>query len=328
MTTNFTEKNRTYYSCELCDFISCDKKDYGRHILTAKHVSRVVIQQNTTVLQPFLRKKPHRGSFTCECGKTYAYRASLYNHKKKCTNDAANDDANSESDTPNNEMVLHDNITDDPKTYKELVIKLLEEHAKKDALNEKLTGIIEEQNKQISNLIPKVGNGNNTYIQNNKFNIQIFLNEKCKDAISMNDFIKSIDVTIPNLLTTLDKGLPDGITNIFIENINKLPLCERPLHCTDPKRETLYIKNDTWEKDDDKTKIKDAIKQVSMKQTKNVQKWNDANPDFMEDPKLQETFIKLVQAATGDVTTKNDKIINNLCKKVYINEKTVIEECG
>ena len=121
-----------------------------------------------------------------------------------------------------------------------------------------LKNLLIKQQDQIGELIPKVGN-NNTNIKQ-RFNVNIFLNEQCKDAINMHDFIKQIEVSLDNLLTTRDKGLSEGISNVFIENMNKLSLYERPLHCTDLKRETLYIKdNNVWEKDGDKSRIKSSI---------------------------------------------------------------------
>ena len=158
-----------------------------------------------------------------------------------------------------------------------------------------------------------------------KFNINIFLNEKCKDAITMTDFIKSIEISISNLLITKDKGLTDGITNIFVENMNKLPIYKRPLHCTDIKRETLYIKNDKWEKDDYKVKIKEAIKNVSILQTKNIKKYKESKPNCMSNDKEREEYLSIIKNTTDKIDGNDDKIINNLCKNVYINDKTTIE---
>ena len=128
------------------------------------------------------------------------------------------------------------------------------------------------QQKQLGDMVPKIGNNitnNNTANIKQKFNINIFLNEQCKDAINMNDFIKQIQLTLDNLDFTKNNGLTEGLSNIFIENMNKLSLYERPLHCTDNKRETLYIKdNDSWEKDKNKNKIKEAIKSLKKLDTR------------------------------------------------------------
>lgn len=139
----------------------------------------------------------------------------------------------------------------------------------------------------------------------------------------MDAFIKSIEVSLSNLLLTKDKGLADGISNIFIENMSKLSLYERPVHCTDAKRETLYIKNDTWEKDENKTMIKDAIQKVSKKQTQNITKFKEEHPDFMENQKAKDDFIEIVKATTECVDSKTDKVIRNICKVTQLNEKLI-----
>jgi hypothetical protein len=195
--------------------------------------------------------------------------------------------------------------------------------------NKMLTSIVVEQQKQISNKTTNSHNKNNTNSTNcnNKFNIQLFLNEQCKDAISIEKFIEDIQISIQNLLVTKDKGLAEGISNIFIENMNKLPITQRPLHCTDVKRETLYIKNqEKWEKDDDnKKKIKSAIKSVSIKQTKNLVLYKKDKPNFMNNRKEQEDFIHIVNNTTASVDDKEEKVIKIICKNVYINEDNIHE---
>ena len=120
----------------------------------------------------------------------------------------------------------------------------------------------------------------------------MFLNEKCKDAININDFVKSIEISLEQLNFTKNKGLTEGLSNAIVENMNKLSLYERPLHCTDIKRETLYIKDDNkWEKNDSKDKLKKAIKKASSKNYEALNKWIKENPDYMEDEN-KKTFCK------------------------------------
>ena len=180
-----------------------------------------------------------------------------------------------------------------------------------------------ELKKQIGDLIPKIGNTNNTINNiNQKFNIQIFLNEQCKDAINMNDFIKSIEISLEHLDVTKNSGLANGLSNAIIENMNKLSLYERPLHCTDIKRETLYIKdNDSWEKDKSKEKIKKAIKNISNKQYKALKEWTEINPDFNNDDNKQEFFAKTLSVIGKDIDNVDDKIIKNICNKIYVKDK-------
>ena len=176
-----------------------------------------------------------------------------------------------------------------------------------------------KQSQQISELIPKVGNNNNNTINNkNKFNINVFLNEKCKDALSLDEFIDKIEVSMKNLLTTKEKGQAEGISNIIMENMSKLSLYERPLHCTDKKRETLYVKNNEWEKDDSKEHINKALKKVESKQLKNLNLWLEEHPNYMNNPIEQEEFAKLMSECGKSIDDGREKIIKKLCDNVYI----------
>jgi hypothetical protein len=230
--------------------------------------------------------------YRCICDKEYIYSSSLSKHKKTCK-----------------EIIKTDITTD-------MVLKILEQ-------NKQLSDIIVNQNKQMNEIIPKIGNTNNTINNNQKLNINIFLNEKCKDAMSMDNFLKTIEVSLSNLLVTKEKGLAEGITNIIVENMNKLPINQRPIHCTDVKRETIYIKNETWEKDENKEKTKEAIKKISCIQTKNIKKWTEANPNYMEKEKLKDEYIYLIKHISDDVKEKEEKIIKNICKNSYINDKLI-----
>lgn len=286
------QKTQKYF-CENCDYNTCNKTDFSRHLSTDKHQVSLNDSKKTAKTAKNAKKQKNHDIFKCICGKIYKYDSGLYRHKNKCNFI---------------ETQLVENETVD---YKELFLKLIEQ-------NNKLTTTI-------TDLIPKVATitNNTTNNINNKFNIQIFLNEQCKNAISMDEFIKQIEISVSNLLITKDKGLADGISNIFIENMNKLPIHERPLHCTDIKRETLYIKNDTWEKDDKKEMIKDAIQKVSKKQSQNITKFKEEKPKFMENQKDKDDFIEIVKTSTDNIVDKEDKVIKTLCKNVYINEKMI-----
>ena len=179
-------------------------------------------------------------------------------------------------------------------------------------------------------MIPNMGNNNNNNNNNtinnkNKFNINVFLNEKYKDALSMDEFIEKIEISMKNLLTTKEKGQINGISNIIIENMNKLSLYERPLHCTDKKRETLYVKNNEWEKDDNKEHINKALKKVESKQLKNLNVWLETHPNYMNNHIEQEEFAKLMSECGKSVEEGREKIIKNICDNVYIEKQNNIE---
>jgi hypothetical protein len=175
--------------------------------------------------------------------------------------------------------------------------------------------------KTITEMAPLIGNNNNNTSNTNNFNISIFLNEKCKDAISMDKFIQGIEISMKNLLTTKDKGLAEGISNIFIENMNKLSLHERPLHCTDTKRETLYIKNDEWEKDNDNKQIKEKMRDVAQKQVRSLNKWTGEHPNYMNVSHLQDEYTKLVQGISDTLDQNEGKVLKKVCDNVYLSDK-------
>jgi hypothetical protein len=192
--------------------------------------------------------------------------------------------------------------------------------------NKEMRNMMVEQQKTIGELIPKVGNNNSTTNNTNntinqKFNINVFLNEQCKDAINMSDFIRNIEISLEQLDFTKTNGLEKGLTHAIMENMNKLSLYERPMHCTDTKRETIYIKdNDTWEKDKDKSKIKHVIKKASNKNYTALNNWTKENPNFMEDDSKQMFYAKAMSKLGKPLDGIDDKIVKNLCNKTQIKE--------
>jgi hypothetical protein len=303
------------YSCIGCNYDTYIKCNYIKHLKTQRHLISSDKSFNNV-----------KKIYECDCGNVYKHRQSLNAHKKKCFGNNCDNYIDKELIMKlveqNSDLIGKNNNLID--TNNNLTTQITEQ-------NKMLTSIVVEQQKQISNKTTNSHNKINTNTNtnstncNNKFNIQLFLNEQCKDAISIEKFIEDIQISIQNLLVTKDKGLAEGISNIFIENMNKLPITQRPLHCTDVKRETLYIKNqEKWEKDDDnKKKIKSAIKSVSIKQTKNLVLYKKDKPNFMNNRKEQEDFIHIVNNTTASVDDKEEKVIKNICKNVYINEDSI-----
>lgn len=297
-------KKYVSYECKNCDFITTNKKDYNRHIHTNKHKRIHDMEYDKKI------PKISPTEFTCKCGKVYKHMTNLSRHKRTCEFLHKKEE--------NQEEISED--LEKPSENKNELIELL--ITQNNQLQELLIKQSQEYQKQLIELIPKLGNNNNNTINsNNKVDINIFLNEKCKDAMSMDEFIKKIDVSLSNLLVSKDKGLVEGITNLFIENIKKLSLHERPLHCTDVKRETLYIKNDTWEKDDQKVHIRDAIKKISIKQSKSINKFKEAKPDYLTNDKDKEDFIGIVKSVTDTLEDKEEKVIKHLCKNVHLTQE-------
>ena len=310
-----SQKNINNFFCEKCNYKTCNKKDFNKHLLTQKHKNK----DNDNNYQ-----KSH--FYICEkCNKSYLYLSGLSRHKKKCTfielNNNNNNNENGiitleKNDNSNNQLILSNDA----------IIKLINDNNElKNVIVEQQTQLgkqqeqLGKQQEQISELIPKVGNNNNT--QNNKFNIQVFLNEKCKDAINMTDFVKSIHVSIEQLDFTKNNGLANGLSKTIMDNMNKLSIFERPMHCTDVKRETLYIKDENeWTKDASKEKIKKAIKKASGKNYNALQDWKNKNPDFLKNDSKTDYFTKTITTIGKPTESIDTKVIKNLCKETYIKD--------
>lgn len=270
--------------------------------------------------------------WACICGKEYKYDSGYYRHKKKC-NYIGIEKEEMKEQIKESIMVKDGTDTID---YKNMFIKIIEENKDmKDLLimqqkqayvqQQQMVELVTNQQKQMSEILPKIGNNNNTITTTNttknKFNLKIFLNETCKDAITMTEFINRFEISMQNIILLKDKGLIESVTQAFIENMNKLSITERPIHCTDKKRDRLYIKNDTWELDEDNKQMKIILKKLNHKQLQETEKWTDANPDFMTEDNLQDEFVRLIGNCTTSFEGKEDKIIRNICEHVYLNEK-------
>ena len=307
MTTEKSQKSQTSYVCGNCNYFTINKNDYYKHLSTRKHLH--TITHNVPAINI-----ASKTVFTCECSKTYPYRASLYNHKKKCQFIKEKEKEKQEQPTENIIIDKDENSMD----YKDMFLTLINEN--------------KELRQLITKLIPNVGNNNNSHnTVNNKqrFNINLFLNEKCKDALTMNQFMDQIKVTIEDLMYTKNKGISAGVSNLFIKNMNKLSLYERPIHCTDTKRETVYIKSEStdgdtngqWEKDTEQGKLNRAIGDMTFVQSKNLKLYTDANPDWMENDNKKNEYVLMMRECMDDIKKDNrrDKVVKKLCNMVYIN---------
>ncbi len=310
MDTN-NSQNDTYNSpnllnnlyCKKCNYYAKRKSDLHKHFKSKKH--------NDT------SNDTQKLSYPCVCGKTYRFHSGYYRHKKTCNYQEVCQEIK-ENETNELGSNIEEQMKNlDSSDYRSMLMLMIKEN--------------NEMRKQMFDIIPKIGNNNttnnNSHNTNNtinqKFNINVFLNEQCKDALNMNDFIKSIEVSLQQLDFTKKNGLADGLSNAIVENMKKLSLYERPMHCTDTKRETLYIKeDDKWEKDSSKEKIKNAIKKASNKNFYALQKWKETNPNFEEDDNKQNFFTHVVSTIGKPVDNKVDsKIIKNLCKETYLKDK-------
>uniref|UniRef100_A0A6C0IND6 C2H2-type domain-containing protein n=1 Tax=viral metagenome TaxID=1070528 RepID=A0A6C0IND6_9ZZZZ len=301
-----TQKTPKIFECIVCNFISCNKKDYHRHLLTAKHTK----EANGSTKKPL--------TYMCEfCNKCYRSRGSFWKHQKNCSGipdnthtDIYNSTADSNKLTPNTDIVqtmLH--LIKQNQDFKELII---------------------EQNKQLIELTNKPTTTNNTTNNNQKFNLNFFLNTTCKDAMNMTDFIENMDVQIEDIENIGRNGYVVGMTDMILSRIKNLEVTKRPMHCTDLKRETIYIKdNNAWEKDDNNAKLHKMIGCIAQQNYSIIPAWRDKHPDCMnsETPKF-EFCITMMRNVLGDAgedqTRLDNKVIRNITKHVNVDKTTTI----
>ncbi len=314
MLTKKTQKNPKNFLCKNCGFVSSNIKDYKRHISTRKHkmltnVDNCIIAESKSQAPPEI--------FACECGKVYKHRQSLSVHKKKCNFvDNSYDEPEemntitTENETKSNTIVMKKLLT--------MLDQQQEVNQKLSKTNEELTQVIKEG--KLNSTV------NNT--TNNSFNLNLFLNEKCKDALNISEFIETIQLQLNDLVETGKLGHVDGISRIFVNALNDLDETKRPIHCTDIKRETVYIKDedDTWKRDNNKLKLKSAITTIADKNLEKIPEWQNDHPNFSEiDTQDNQEYIQLtihsIGADSKEESEKNhDKIAKNVLKEVLIDK--------
>jgi hypothetical protein len=286
-----TSNNVLYnFICENCDF-KCNKRgDFNRHLLTQKHKN----QQMSTMLTS--------QTLECDCGKIYKERTGLWRHKKICS-------------------YKHADVELDITDKDAIIMQLLQQNS------ELQKSIITLSNNNATNS-NNTNNSHNTNSNNKTFNLNFFLNETCKNAMNISDFVSSIKVTLEELEYTGRQGYIQGISNIILSNLQKLEQHERPLHCNDLKREILYIKdNNKWEKEtEQKPILTKAIKTIANENIKQIKHWRDKYPDCTDsDSKKNNMYLKIVSNSMNGLTEAEscrniDKIISNVAKEVVIDK--------
>tara|TARA_B100000780_G_scaffold148795_1_gene103997 strand:- start:2260 stop:3222 length:963 start_codon:yes stop_codon:yes gene_type:complete len=305
------------YICLCCDYKCNRKYDYDQHLATQKH------KKTDNLTNPAIMAKLVN-EFVCMCGKKYKHKQSLFKHQKKCDYE---EHVCVEIKKPTTDIsgdivaILMGQLEKQRDESKEQMEKQRDEiKEQSDKKDKQMMEQIELLTNTIKDMIPKMGNNNNI-TNNNQFNINMFLNEECKDAINMSDFLKSIEVSLAQLQYTTNNGLEKGVTRVIMDNMNKLSKYERPLHCSDVKRETIYIKeNDIWEKDTNKEKLKNVIKNASGKNYTALTNWNKENPNFMRCDDKQMFYAKTISAIGKPIDGVEDKIIKQICKDTYVKE--------
>ena len=303
MLTESCEKVANIYICNKCHYNTCRKSSYDKHLLTTKHLKHTSVNKMETESCESCEKV---AKFVCEnCDKEYQSRVGLWKHKQKCK-------VESDDDEISENKVLSNEPSD-----KQLIMMLIKD------------------NNELRTMMMKVlengtHNTTNTNSHNKAFNLNFFLNETCKDAMNIMDFVDSIKLQLSDLESVGEMGFVDGISNIIVNKLKDLDITERPVHCTDKKREVLYIKDENkWEKEnEDKTKIRKAIKHIAHKNSKLIPQFKEKHPDCGKSiSKYCDQYNKLIVEAMGgqgeNETEKEDKIIKNLSKVVTLDKEII-----
>ena len=325
---NWCEKNHQKpptFHCELCDFKCSKPIEWERHINTIKH-NRCEIEMSCVNGNTFTQKNT---LFLCDCGKSCISHSELWNHKKSCQ--SVNKNISEEITCDNKkieEQVLVDLVKQLVKENSELKTMMIEQQTSiMDKVIDSQHKFFEQTNNLTLELVKNGINNNNnntttTNSHNKAFNLNFFLNETCKNAMNITDFIDSIKLQLSDLISIGDIGYVESMSNIIVKKLNDLDETERPIHCTDKKRETIYIKDeDKWEKDDeDKKKLRKVINKVSYKSQKLLPQFKELYPDYNDsDSKRSDQYSKIVIESMDDSNKgKQDKIIKNISKQVLI----------
>lgn len=307
LTTEKVPKSAKNFYCQKCDFVCFKVSGWNRHLSTAKHIFQPNVDNN----------QPKKAPILCNCGKKYSDRSGLWRHSKKCDGKKCDDKIT--------DIVIEE--TDD-------TLSLMNNDC--DDNDEDLIKILINENRDFKNLILEIikkDNGNiitnNTVNSNNKtFNLNFFLNEQCKDALNINEFVDSITVQICDLEETGRLGYVEGVSRIINKNLDKLDKFKRPFHCSDLKREVIYIKNnDLWSKEEtSKPVLRNAIKQVANKNIQQISEWRQMNPGCsLSDSRKNDMYLKIVSNAMSGSTCEEqlknyDKIIGNILKVITIDK--------
>jgi len=309
------------YNCLSCNFKTKHKGDYNKHLLTPKHI---------TIME--YGSKPQK-TYTCECGKEYKDRQNLYRHKKTCKFDPTIEESN--NITVNMIIDIIQRNQDILKENQEIKKLLLEQNNKVSEQNQEFKELIIQQNKEHNELINKfiereptqIINTTNNNNNNQSFNLNVFLNETCKDAMNVKEFLDNLNPTIDDLENVGEKGFVKGISEIILKSLRGMEVNKRPIHCTDIKREIVYLKeDDKWNKDDtNNSKMKELIRRVENKNFTNIYHWQQLNPNVrvLDSPEYNKQV--LLMDKSGEAINNEDrvrgKVLKELLKEIHVNGK-------
>ena len=300
-----TSKTLDEYTCEKCNYTCSKLSLWKKHVNTKKHLGNFSDVSSRNVSLPDEK-------YECKfCTKTYGNYSSFWSHQKLCSEKSR--------DTISDTIIPKSKDTD----YVSLISSLIDE-------NKELRNFVIEQSKDTKQLLDKVIDMkpqqtiNNTMNNNNKFNVNVFLHEQCKNALNLSEFINRIEVSQEDLENNAQLGFVNGISKIFLDNLKQLSIYERPIHCTDVKREIMYIRDeDTWNKEDNNKKLSSAIQEVSWKSMQSLNDWKGTNPEY-DDMDSDFTNKCIVIHQTSNAGANRDiyypKVIKTLAREIAIDK--------
>jgi hypothetical protein len=304
LSNDFLPKTCSKFYCNYCDYTTSKKSSYDSHLTTRKHLTAIKINPKSAKKCSF---------YICQiCNKEYKDNSGLWRHKKTCKREESthNEDNDSKSDNENVPKIINNEPTD-----KELIMLLIKENA--DLKNMIMKVLENGTNNTTNNVI------NNTNSHNKAFNLNFFLNETCKNAMNITDFVDSIKLQLSDLMEVGELGYVEGISKIIVKNLNNLDETVRPIHCTDKKRETMYVKDEGhWEKEDDnKTRLKKAINKIADKNIRLLPQFRVKYPEYKNaSAKISDVHDKLVIEVMETDNDKKEKIIKNISKATCISK--------
>ena len=312
MATNGNNEFPHFY-CETCNIISSNKKDYKNHILTRKHQKRGNPQQIVVSTDQVISINE-----CSKCNKKYESRSGLWRHKKKCNI------VNDENTIIENTIIENITIDIEEVSQKDLDLKTLILEVIKN--NSELQKQNSELQKQMIEVCKNSNNTNNTIINSNNktFNLNFFLNEQCKDAMNISEFVNTFDLQLEDLESVGELGYVEGMTKIIVDKLNSMDIYKRPMHCSDAKREIIYIKDENiWAREErNNPKLRQAIKTVTFRNMKQVKKWSDKHPESLNNEShLNDKYMMLVIQSTGGnglIGDSENKIIRRIVKEIVI----------
>jgi hypothetical protein len=304
------------FFCEKCHYYTSKKSSFDNHNNSLKHQKSMDSNENNAKLCSI---------FVCQtCNKTYKDNSGLWRHKKKCTKEELDNEDTGKS----NEI----------QEMKEFMKYLMKENSEMKNMMLEQQNIMMTQNTSTQNMMMKViengtmnhSHNNTTNSHNKAFNLNFFLNETCKDAMNIMDFVDSIKLQLSDLEGVGELGYVEGISKIIVKNLQELDVTQRPVHCTDKKRETMYIKDDDkWEKDEERLKLHKVVRRVTCKNQNLIPKFKELHPDYNKyHSKVSDQYNKIIVESMGgsgdNDFEKEEKIIKNISKQVFIDKEETL----